>query len=218
MLLHELTLPETASSLEISWTLVALLGTAVGVALLAHIWVSYRAVVAWIGVGLAVRWGPRHKFVVAFLVGVGLLVLVWLGFVALGANALVNPPPLTPDREAASERGGWILVGLESLLFLFQAVLLTAWVAVGRPTLRDSQEPMTVLGLLLQSIGIGRELGHLIRNRLTVPVGLIDVTLETAVLTEMQRRDLIEARESLLAIGIEADALHQRIRGMEPKP
>src|SRR5256885_10480837 len=99
-------LPSTASPLELAWTGVAVLGACVATALLTHVWLSYRAVAAWIRAGLAVRWGPRHVFVLGFLVGIGLLLLVWAGFVMLGGNALATPPPLTSDREAASERVG----------------------------------------------------------------------------------------------------------------
>jgi hypothetical protein len=83
-----------ASVLETAWTAVAVAGTGVAVAFLVVIWLSYRAVMSWIRQGLAVAWGPRHLFVVSFLVGIGLLLLVWLGFDALGANAMLNPPPL----------------------------------------------------------------------------------------------------------------------------
>lgn len=212
-------LPSSASPLEVAWATVAVLGAGVATALLAHIWLSYRAVAAWFGTGRIVRWGPRHKFVLGFLVGDGLLLLVWCGFVALGVNALLNPPPAGLDRVAASERGGWILVGLESVLFLFQAVLLWAWVAVGHPTLKPgNREPVTLPELFLQATGVGRDLGHLIKNRVAPAVGLIDVTLETAVLTPTQRADLIEARDGLMALASESDVLHQQIKRMEPKP
>lgn len=130
-----------ASPLEWTWTAVAALGFLFSLAFLFHIARSLLAVDAWIKAGRATRWGPRHKFVLGFLVGIGLLSLVWAGFVVLGANAILNPPPMTPDREAASARAGWILTVLEGTLFLFQAALLYAWVAVGGPSIKPNPVP-----------------------------------------------------------------------------
>lgn len=127
-----------ASALEITWSAVAVGGFAFAAVFWALIFRSLLAVNEWIRQGHARRWGPRHAFVLGFLIGIGLLVLVWLGFIALGANAIFNPPPATPDREAASERGGWILTALEAVLFLFQLALLYAWVAVGGPSIKPN--------------------------------------------------------------------------------
>lgn len=134
-------LPSNASSLEITWSLIALVGLMFALWLFELIWKSYRAVLSWIEQGLAVRWGPRHKFVLGFLTGVGLLVLIWVGFIALGINAMLTPEPLSVDRQEAAERGGWILVGLEALLLIFSVVLLYAWIAVGGPSLRPNPAP-----------------------------------------------------------------------------
>ena len=133
--------PANASALEAVWTALACGGLAFALWLFGMIWRSYRAVCAWIEQERAVKWGPRHKFVLGFLVGIGVLMLVWAGFVVLGVNALENAPPTTPGRAAASERAGWILVGLEVALLLAQVALLYAWIAVGGPSLQPHPVP-----------------------------------------------------------------------------
>jgi hypothetical protein len=208
---------DDASLLEITWTAIALAGTLLAFALVALVWPSYRTVVGWIDREMAVRWGPRHLFVLGFLVGSGLLAVVWVGFDALGANAMLNPPPVTPDRIASSARAGWILVSLETVLLAFTGVLLLAWVTIGRRTLRPLAEH-TPIALMLDAIDAGRELGHLVRNRIGVPIGLIDLAMAEAALTDRQRADLIEARDALLALVEEVGHLHQEIRDLEPKP
>lgn len=207
----------TASPLEVTWTTVALCGTAFAVALLAHVWLSYRTVRSWIKRGWAVRWGPRHRFVLGFLIGMALMLAVWVGFVALGVSALYTLPPVTPDREAASERAGWILVGLELALFAFQCVLLWAWITLGRPSIKSPHEISPFAHLMLEAIDAGRGLGHLVKNSMSEPIGLIDITLGTAVLTDQQRSDLTRARDLLLALVEDVDALHDEIKRMEPR-
>src|SRR5581483_6491208 len=93
--------PANASALEAVWTALACGGLAFALWLFGMIWRSYRAVCAWIEQERAVKWGPRHKFVLGFLVGIGVLVLVWAGFVVLGVNALENAPP-PPNAPAGS--------------------------------------------------------------------------------------------------------------------
>lgn len=212
-------IPDTASSLELTWSGVALCGAVVALALLAHIWTSYRAVEAWIAKGWAYRWGPRHKFALGFLLGIGLLLLVWCGFVALGANAILNPPPITPDREAASERAGWILVGLETVLFAFQAILMWAWVAVGAKTLRPARQEAPTLGeLVIRAIDAGREMGHAVAKDLQPAVALLDeLARDDAASPEIRAR----AAEALAALDqalVRVRSLHAEIKALEPTP
>jgi hypothetical protein len=209
----------TASALEVTWSAVALLGTAVSLALLVHIWLSYRAVSAWINEGRAVRWGPRHKFVLGFLIGIGLLLLVWVGFVALGANALVNPPPVDAERQAASDRAGWILVILESVLFGFQGILLWAWVSLARPSLHPSGvEPNTPAMLLFRAIDLGREMGHLIANDLTRPVSVLDEIARDERTPAELRADAALAIADLEAVMQRVKAIHEAIKAQEDQP
>lgn len=211
-------LPSSASEIEVARTTVALLGAGIATALLANVWLSYRAVVAWIGTGRVVRWGPRHTFVFGFLIGIGLLLLMWLGFLALGVNAILNPPPLSPERIDAATRGGWILIGLQVELLAFQGILLWAWLAVGRKTMHPGrEEPVSLAELFRHATGTGRDLGHLVNNRLGVPVGNIDIVLETETLTDDGHDLLVVARDTLVALGKDADALHKEIKALEPR-
>jgi hypothetical protein len=206
-----------ASVLETAWTAVAVAGTGVAVAFLVVIWLSYRAVMSWIRQGLAVAWGPRHLFVVSFLVGIGLLLLVWLGFDALGANAMLNPPPLDPERQAASDRGGWILVGLEAVLFCFQIVLLWAWVAIGRTTLHSGAAPRSFLDLLRGVIDDGREVGHAVANDLQRPVAVLEEIAEDASLPEEARTAATLALDDLGRVMARVHAFHQSVKRLEPR-
>lgn len=211
-------LPETVSGLELVWTAIAVCGACVAAALLAHIWMSYRAVMSWIARGWAYRWGPRHKFALGFLLGIGLLLLVWLGFVALGGNALATLPPVTPDRQAASDRAGWILVALEGVLFVFQSILMWAWLAVGAKTLRPlSHEPPTLSDLVLRAIDAGREIGHGIANDLQRPVSVLDEIATTEGLDPSLRMAAAVAVADLDHIKIRVAELHARIKALEPK-
>lgn len=211
-------MPSNASVLEASWTAVALFGAGVALALLAHIWQSYCAVMSWIAKGWAYRWGPRHKFALGFLVGIGLLLLVWCGFLALGVNALLNPPPTTPDRAAASERAGWILVGLESVLFLFQTILTWAWIAVGSKTLHPANQDAPTLGeLVLRAIDAGREMGHAIATDLQLPVMVLDEMARDETASPEERARAAEALAALDQIKTRVADLHRRIKEMEPR-
>jgi hypothetical protein len=130
------------SPLEFSWTGIAILGFVLSCVFVAFIYRSTRAVDVWIEDERAVRWGPRHRFVLAFLGAVGILILIWVGFIALGVNAILNPPPAEEIRAAASERAGWILVVLEILIVVFLSVLFYAWMTVGgRSVVRSREAP-----------------------------------------------------------------------------
>lgn len=201
-----------ASVLETVWTSIALLGAGFATALLVHIWLSYRAVLSWIKRGLARRWGPRHKFALGFLLGVALLLVVWCGFVALGANAVMNPPPVDEQRAAASERGGWILVCLEATLFVFQAILMWAWIAVGRPTLHPGQQLPTLADLLEEATEAGREMGHLIANSAQLPVAVLEEVAGAPSVPERLRADAARALVSMDELMEHARSLHAEIK------
>lgn len=204
-------LTPNVSPLEATWTAIALLGTVTAFAFLAYIWLSYQAVMSWIDHGWAVRGGPRHKFVLGFLLGVGLLIIVWFGFDALGVNAMLNAPPTTPDRAAASERGGWILVGLEAALLAVQGVLFWAWVTVGKPTLGSGQGS-TLSDILEASTDIGREMGHLIANDLQQPMSVLEEIAGDHMVSEERRADAALAVANLGLVMDRVRALHREIK------
>lgn len=199
------------SSLEATWSAIALLGTCTCLAFLGHIWLSYASVQQWIERGWAVRWGPRHKFTLGFLWGVGLLFLVWLGFVALGVNAALNAPPTTIDRAEASDRAGWILVCLEAVLMAVQGVLFWSWVMVGKPTL-GTDHPVTLSDILEASTDAGREMGHLISNDLQQPLSVLEQVAADSAVTAKRRADAALAVENLDLVMVRVRALHEEIK------
>jgi hypothetical protein len=208
-------LPGNASSLEVTWTTIAIGGAGFATALAGNVWLSHQTVVEWIRKGRIRRWGPRHKFVLGFFVGVALLLLVWCGFVLLGANAIANPPPSDPGREAASERGGWILVILEGALFLFQAILMWAWWAVGRPTLAPDSGPTTLAALTLDMIDAGREMGHAVTNDLQLPVAILDEIALDPTVSEERRNEAAQALVALDRLLKHVHSLHTAIKARE---
>lgn len=129
----------TAASVEIAWTAIALSGIAFSLIFLRIIYESIETIERWILERRAVRWGPRHRFAVIFFVSVALLTLVWFGFVLLGLDALFNPPAMTPEGREVSMRAGWLLVGMESGLLLFEGLLLYSWVSARSYPVRKKQ-------------------------------------------------------------------------------
>lgn len=206
-----------ASPLELTWTAIAVLGVVVAAALVAHVGTSYRTVIEWIALGRIYRDGPRHRFVSGFLTGVSLLLLVWLGFVALGGNAISNPPPLDAERQAASERGGWILVSLELALLVFTLLLAWAWVSVGKPTLHPNA-PSSPAALLFQAIDLGRQLGHDLRSDAQLPIAVLDdIARDPSVPAELR----VRAGEALVAISQmlrRVREVHNAIKALEGTP
>lgn len=205
-------LTPNASPLEIAWTVLAVLGIGFGVAFEVLVWLSYRAVTSWIERGWAIRWGPRHKFVIGFLIGVALLICVWVGFAMLGVNAALNPPPATPDRQAASDRGGWILVGLEAILLMFSGLLLWVWLAIGRPRMSDDHPAPTITDLLEASTQAGRDIAHVVADDLQMPVYTLDVFSRDPRLPEDVRQASGEALVHLDSVMTRVRALHAEIK------
>lgn len=209
---------DTLSKLEAAWLTVGILGALFALCLFVTVNSSYRTVTAWVEEGRLVRWGPRHKFALGFMCGIGLLFVVWAGFVALGVNAGLNAPPTTPDREAASERGGWILVLLELALLVFTAVLFWAWIEVGRPTLHPDRAVRSPVALMIRAIDMGREMGHVVSNHAQVPVSLIDEIIEDESLPPRLRQRATEAMPHMLAITSQVSALHRAVKDLEGAP
>lgn len=210
-----MTLPESAATIEVVWSSLALLGAGVAAGLLAHIWQSYQTVADWIAEGRTVAWGPRHRFVVGFGAGIVLLFLVWAGFVALGANAMVNPAAADAERQAASQRGGWILVSLLCVLLGFQLLLTWAWVSVGRPTLSPDTATRSPVALLFRAIDLGRAMGHEIANDAQGPVLVLDEIANDGSLPADMRRRAAEALAALERMIDRTRRLHETIKALE---
>lgn len=208
-------LPESASLLETVWTGLALVGAACATALLLHVWTSYQSVVAWIEKGRLVWWGPRHRFALGFLVGSGCLLAVWVGFILLGGNALLNPPPVGAERAAASERAGWLLVGLETALLVCQAILMWAWLSVQESALSPETLRPGLTQLVLRAIDLGREMGHAVANDAQLPVGVLDAVMADPTTDPERRRDAAEAIATIKRMMGHVTALHAAIKHLE---
>lgn len=152
----------------------------------------------------------------------------WGCFLGLISIAIYLPSRLGATESELGTVAGWLRLG-------YTAAFLVAQLhrRVGRLKMRKipieswermllsmfdgltPQERISLSTRLLAATSAGRELGHLIANRLGVPVGLIDIVLTSAVLTERQRADLSEARDHILAVSDNAAGLHAEIKRQE---
>lgn len=107
----------TATPLEMTWTLVALVGVLLSAWMILDATLDYRAVRVAIRDGYARAQGARWWIAVGALVGNGLTLLVWVGFFIVGLIAMqYPPPPRTTPQEATNTIAGWVLIGMEVLL------------------------------------------------------------------------------------------------------
>lgn len=114
----------TASPLELSWTLIGIVGVLFTARLIVGAVLDRRAVQAQIDADppQARPWGQRW-WVALRDTGMWLiLAYIWLVFVSIGALAMrYPPPPPTPDQHVSSQWFGWLLISAEFALALFQA-------------------------------------------------------------------------------------------------
>jgi hypothetical protein len=107
----------SASPIEITWTAVALCGVLLTVWMIVDVYLDYRFVRRGIRAGIAVAYGPRWWIAVGALVGNGLTLLVWLGFLVVGLLAMqFPPPPPNTEQGVVSMVIGWVLIAMEALL------------------------------------------------------------------------------------------------------
>lgn len=109
-----------ASLLEISWTVIAIGAFILTAWAVTDDLLDFGAVRRAVRIKLATAWGPRWWIALGFLGSDGLYAAAWLGFAVIGVLAMTLPPAPNPQREAASEQTGWILVGMELVLALSQ--------------------------------------------------------------------------------------------------
>lgn len=126
----------TANPLEITWTAVALLGLGFTLWKLLDDWRNWQAIRLAIRLGRAVRGGPRWWLSLASLGSSAGQSVVWSGFLAIGVIAMRAAPPLTPDRQAASEASGWVLIAMELVLAVVQG-----WQIYARSQMRGMRIP-----------------------------------------------------------------------------
>jgi len=100
-------------------------------------WMDYRAVMLGIRGGYAKARGARWWIALGALVGNGMLVLVWAGFVVVGVAAMnAPPPPVTTEQASISAIAGWTLIAMEALLTSTQIwARIVRLKSIGRPHL-----------------------------------------------------------------------------------
>lgn len=176
--------------------------------------------------------GPRWVAANEHFLFNGTLLVGWLLMLGLVAIAVYLPTRTDQPTTILTDWAGWLRFG-----FMVAVLMAQTHRRIGRQKLRnlplESWERMLASmfdGLtvaereslshrLLAATTAGREMGHLIANRLTAPVGLIDLVLVNAVgLTAEQRADLEEAREHILAVSDSAAGLHAAIKAQESAP
>lgn len=113
----------TASLLELSWTLIGVIGAVFTVILSIGSVLDRREVQRQIDAHppRAVAWGPRW-WVAVRDTGMWLLIAyIWLVFIVVGVLAMRYPaPPPNPDQHVSSQWFGWLLISAEFALALFQ--------------------------------------------------------------------------------------------------
>lgn len=153
------------------------------------------------------------------------LLVGWLCYLGVVSIAIYLPSRADPALNAWALIGGRLSLGFAACVLLAQvhrrigrnrlkSLPLDAWermLAAMVDGLTPSQRE-SVSTRLLASTTAGCELGHVIANETAPAVGLIDLVLESAVLTEHQRGDLVEAQRHILVVSERGAALHAEIR------
>ena len=172
--------------------------------------------------------GPRWVLATEHLWFNGTLLAGWVCALGVLAIAISLPPRSDADQHALAQVGSWLTLGFGASILLAQGVRRAGRIKIRSLPLASwermlasmvdglSHEDRTaLLGRLLTATTAGRELGHLIANRLAPSVGLIDLVVEAGGLSEGQRADLTEARDRIVAVSAEAASLHAEIKRQE---
>lgn len=172
--------------------------------------------------------GPRWVAASEHFLFNSTLAVGWLCFLGLISIAIYLPPRPGPTENELATVAGWLRLAFTVAVLIAQvhrrvgrvkmrAIPVESW-ALMLASMVDglsSDERASISMRLLAATSAGREMGHLIANGLTPPVGLIDLVLTAAALTDQQRADLTEAREHILAVIGRAAGLHSDIKRQE---
>lgn len=110
-------LASTASALEITWTLIAIISLGFTAWIVQDNLLNYAAVREAVRQGRAVTAGPRWWVALASLVSSTAMFVVWLGFATAGVLAMtVGPDTPLEQRVRVSEAVGWVLVAMTLIL------------------------------------------------------------------------------------------------------
>lgn len=169
--------------------------------------------------------GPRWVSAMEHFLFNGSLLFGWVCVLGLLSIAIYLPSRPSAVENELGTIGGWLRLG-------FVLAVLVAQInrRVGRQKMRSlplaawermlssmfdglNHEQREVLSKRLLSVTLaGREMGHAINNGLAQPVGAIDLVLSTATLNAVERADLIEAKENILAVCERVSGLHTEIK------
>lgn len=117
----------SASSVEISWTLIGIVGMLSTVWLIVGGFIDRRVVQKAIDADppRARAWGPRWWVALRNTGMWFMLAYIWLVFVFVGAIAMTYPPPPpNPDQQVSSQWVGWLFISAETVLAIFQGWFL----------------------------------------------------------------------------------------------
>jgi hypothetical protein len=111
------TMASTASTLEIAWTLIAVVSLGFTAWIIDDNVRNYAAIRTAVQRGQGIAWGPRWWVAVASLVSSAAMFVVWLGFATVGVLAMTAGPETNIDyRMWVSGLSSWVLVAMTLIL------------------------------------------------------------------------------------------------------
>lgn len=149
----------------------------------------------------------------------------WCCYLGVVAIAIYLPARSDPTQNDLATVAGWLNLGYGVCVLVAQVhrrvgrvrlkqLPLAAWERM-LASMVDGLTPEqreSVSARLLASTTAGREISHVISNETAPAVGLIDLVLATAVLTDRQRADLLEAQEHIAIISDRGARLHPEFK------
>lgn len=156
------------------------------------------------------------------------LLIGWLLFGGVAAIAVYLPPRPGQTAEALTIVAGWLNFGFSVCVLVGQVhqraarfhlkrLPIEAWermVATMFDGL-DLEGRAELTGRLLRATHAGREMGHLVRNELQLPVSVLDAMAADAALTMVQRDRATQALANLERVAVQVEALHAEIKAQE---
>lgn len=119
--------------IEVVWTVGALMGASLTLIALGWTWGRFNVVREGVRRGEAVAWGPRWNLTLGLCLSMVFFLLGWLGYLGIGAVAIVTPPPLRESNQDAADQTALILVGMELCHMVGQAILMLAIISITHP-------------------------------------------------------------------------------------
>lgn len=120
----------SASSIEIAWSVGALIGLMFTTALMVWCFLRFQVVKRSVARGKAVPWGQRWRLLVGLMVTMFFFGLGWVGYLVIGFVAMNAPRPVT---EPAQNTANWFavfFVGMEICHALAQLTLFLTFLSL----------------------------------------------------------------------------------------